>query len=66
MLDNEIVLSEFIPETIACHSLQNSAMQYCPAPPDGAILFRDGHLQLFEKNNGKANVTASLAGTMAI
>ncbi len=33
MLDNEIVLSEFVPGAVACPSLQNPAMPYCPAPP---------------------------------
>ena len=33
MLDNEVVLSEFVPGTVACPSLQNPAMPYCPAPP---------------------------------
>lgn len=33
MLDNEVVLSEFVPGTVACPSLQNPAMPYCLAPP---------------------------------
>ena len=37
MLDNEIVLSEFVPGTVVCPSLQNGAMPYCPAPPRAAF-----------------------------
>ena len=33
MLDNEIVLSELKPGAVACPSLQNPSMPYCPAPP---------------------------------
>ena len=33
MLDNEIVISEFIPGAVACPSIQNGPMPYCPAAP---------------------------------
>ena len=33
MLDNEIVLSELVPGTVACPSLQHPAMPHCPTPP---------------------------------
>lgn len=33
MLDNEIVLSEFVPGAVACPSLQNGPMPYCTTPP---------------------------------
>lgn len=33
MLDNEIVISEFIPGAVACPSIQNGPMPYCKAVP---------------------------------
>ena len=37
MLDNEIVLSEFVPGAVACPTLQNSPMPYCAEPPRAAF-----------------------------
>ncbi len=33
VLDNERVLSEFVPGTVLCQSLQNRVMPYCKTPP---------------------------------
>ena len=60
MLDNEVVLSEFVPGTVACPSLQNPAMPYCPAPPRAA--FGGGAMTLSAPPDAAAEGTFFVGG----
>lgn len=60
MLDNEIVLSELKPGTVACPSLQNPAMPYCPAPPRAE--FGVGAMTLSATPNAAAEGTFLVGG----
>ena len=60
MLDNEIVLSEFVPGAVACPSLQNPAMPYCPAPPRAT--FGSGAMTLSAPPNAAAEGTFFVGG----
>lgn len=60
MLDNEIVVSELVPGTVSCPSLQNVAMPYCPASPRAA--FGGGAMTLFAPQDAAAEGTFFVGG----
>ena len=58
VLDNERVLSEFVPGTVLRQSLQNRVMPYCKAPP--TVTLADGVATLSAPPDAPAFVTASI------
>ena len=60
MLDNEIVISEFIPGAVACPSIQNGPMPYCPAAPRAD--FGGGAMSLSAPTDAAAEGTFFIGG----